>query len=146
MGQHMMQAQTERLVITIGIVLSVAAAWTMINGLWEWHCAEHFHANARQATATVVANNSTHGALRVKTEEGTIEVPIARRGFHPAAGTSLKIWYEPDNPQGWRTAEGYDPLAGVGLTVGGVVMLLGGAGLLTLGWVSRRQKDRPFWQ
>jgi hypothetical protein len=141
----MLRAQTERSVITVGIVLSMAGVWMAINGFWEWHCAERFHANARQTTATVVGNNQ-HGALRVKTEQGTIDVPMSRRGFHSPPGTSFKILYEPDNPQGWRTTEGYDPLAGVGLAVGGVVIFLSGAGLLTLGWVSRRRKDRPFWQ
>jgi hypothetical protein len=142
----MLQPQTERVVITVGIVLSLAGVWTLINGLWEWHCSDRFHANARQATATVVSTTNAPRALRFKTDDGTIDVPVARRGFNSPVGSSLQIWYEPKNPQGWRTSEGYDPLMCLGLASGGGVMLLTGAGLLTLGWVSRRRKDRPFWK
>jgi hypothetical protein len=142
----MSQSQVERSVITVGIILSVAGAWCVVDGLWEWHRARHFHANARQATATVVWNNTLREALRFQTEQGTVEVPVTQRGFHSPLGATLTILYEPGDPRRWRLPAGDDPLAGAGLAAGGVALFCGGAVMLTLGWISRRRRDRPFWQ
>jgi hypothetical protein len=35
---------------------------------------------------------------------------------------------------------------GIALVWIGILKLLGGPALLTLGWISRRRNHRPFWQ
>jgi hypothetical protein len=142
----MLPAKTERSVITVGIVLTLASALIVFTGLWEWHQAEQFHENAHRAIATVVStNDSPQTTLRFKTDQGTVEVPAPSRGFHSPPGTTFAILYEPNDPEKWHWEKGFNRQEGLGLVGGGVVMFLVGVGLLMLGWISRRRNKRALW-
>lgn len=143
----MFQAQTERSMITKGIVLCGAGLLTVSGGIWTWHSTERIQATATQTkirtTATVVPSENPYGALRFETEKGVVEVPLETKGVLPV-GRTYGIFYEPGNPQDWT----WEPVTayGVGLVWVSVLMILCGTALLALGWISRRRNHRPFWQ
>jgi hypothetical protein len=141
----MYSAQTERGLITWGIVLCLAGVLTVANGLWASHRAERFQARAIRTTARVVPSSNSRGALQFETEQGTVEVPAPRKSRY-SPGTTLKILYDPDDPERWTLEPGYDPTLGLHLVGAAGVMLLAGPIFLAFGWVSRRRSGRPFWQ
>jgi hypothetical protein len=144
-GSNIWDLQSERSVITFGIVFCGAGVLCVCASLSSWRCALRFQANAVESAATVVSTHGRRGSLRFETDEGIVEVPIRSRGFHEPAGTKLRILYEPGAPEGWRQAPMENPsheliLAGVGIGIS-----LSGVVMLVLGWMARRRSGRPFW-
>ena len=137
--------QTERSVITVGIVLCGAGVFCMCGGVCAWRSAVRFRAAAIETVATVVPAVPPRVGLRFETDEGITEIYIRRRGIHEPVGSKLKVLYVPGNLEGFRRAPLTDPSQELILAWVGVSISVLGIILLIFGWMARRRSGRPFW-
>jgi hypothetical protein len=144
-GAQMSTLQTERSLITFGIVLCGAGFFCVSGGVSAWRGSLRFQANAVETVATVIPAAPPRVGLRFETNDGTTEVYVQRRGIHEPVGTKLHVFYVPGDLEGFRRAPLSDPrqeliLAGVGAAIS-----LLGIVLLVFGWKVRQRSGSPFW-
>lgn len=137
--------QTERSVITTGIVLCGAGIFCLCGGIWAWRSALQFQASAVEAVATVVPAVPPRVGLRFETDDGITEIHVQRRGFHKPVGDKLRVLYVPGNLEGFKLAPLANPGKELVLAVIGCAIFLLGIVLFVLGWMARRRSGRPFW-
>jgi hypothetical protein len=137
--------QTERSVITMGIVFCGAGVFCIAGGVSAWRAELRFQAVAVETVATIIPAESPLSGLRFETDQGPVEIRARMRGFHDAVGSKLRIYYDPGDPHRWRRGPRPNPSAELALAGVGVGFFLFGVVLLVLGWFARRQSGRPFW-
>jgi hypothetical protein len=138
--------QTERSVITVGIVCGLAGVFCLVGGVCAWRDELRFQAVAVETVATIIPADSPWTGLRFETDQGLVEVRARMRGFHDAVGSKLKIVYDPGDPRRWHRAPRPNPSHELVLAGVGVGFMLFGVVLLVLGWFARRRSGRPFWR
>jgi len=139
----MLQARTERLVITVGVMVGLVGALVAAAGVWSMQSARQFQATAARTTARVVPSGHPNGAVRFTTDKGHVVEASMPQGRSEAAGTTVKILYDPANPHRWAMEPGYDSTQGLGVTAAGAAVLLGGVALVCVGLVFRKRIRGP---
>jgi hypothetical protein len=137
--------QTERSVITMGIVFCGAGIFCIVGGVCAWRAELRFQAVAVETVATIIPADSPWTALRFETDQGPVEIRGRMRGFHDAVGSKLKICYLPGDPYCWQRGPRPNPSSELIVAGLGVGFILFGVVLLVLGWFARRRSGRPFW-
>src|SRR5262249_36144966 len=97
-GSAMWTLQTERSVITVGIVCCLAGVFCMVGGVYAWRDQLRFQAVAVETVATIFSADGSWKGLRFETEQGLVEIRARMRGFHDAVGSKLRIYYLPGDP------------------------------------------------
>jgi len=139
----MLQARTERLVITVGVMVGLIGALVAAAGVWSMQAARQFQATAIRTTAKVVPSGHPSGAIRFTTDQGHAVEASMPQGRSEPVGSTVKILYERGNPHRWVMDPGYDSSHGLGVATAGAAILLGGIALVTVGLVSRRRNRGP---
>jgi hypothetical protein len=137
--------QTERSVITMGIVFCGAGVVSMVGSVCAWRSELRFQAVAVETVATIIPADPPLTGLRIETDDSTVEIRARMRGFHDTVGTKLRIYYVPGAPEHWQRAPLINPSHELILAGGGVLFILIGVFMLVLGWFARQRSGRPFW-
>jgi hypothetical protein len=142
----MSQPQAERALITCGVVVCVIGGLAVAAGAWSASNARQFRATAVRATGTIIASGHPRGAVRFMAERDTVVEGSLPAGHNQPPGTKVKILYEPGNPNHWIVDEGDDSTPGLGMSVAGAAMLIGGLVMSNSGRIRRwldRSKSAP---
>jgi len=142
----MWSLQTERTVITLGIICCGASVFCIVGGVLAWREELRFQAVAVETEAAIIPGESPLKGLRFETDQGPVEIQSRLRGFHDDVGSKLRIYYDPGDPHRWRRGPMPNPSEELILAGVGVGFALVGVALLVLGWFARSLSGRPFWR
>src|SRR5262249_48064308 len=137
--------QTERSVITMGIVFCGAGVFCIVGSVCAWRSELRFQAVAVETVATIIPTEPPLKGLRFETDNGTVEIRARMRGFHDTVGTKLKIYYVPAPPERWQRAPLINPSHELILAGVGGLFIMFGVVMVVLGWFARQRSSRPFW-